>query len=70
MTALGFVDMLAQLGVERSKSRPRVSNDNPFSESCFKTIKYQPDWSAPAAAVGFDNLGHARAPPSAAEAIQ
>jgi putative transposase len=44
MTASGFVDMLAQLGVERSKSRPRVSNDNPFSESCFKTIKYQPDY--------------------------
>jgi transposase InsO family protein len=41
MTASGFVDMLAQLGVERSKSRPRVSNDNPFSESCFKTTKYQ-----------------------------
>ncbi len=44
MTASGFVDMLAQLGVERSNSRPRVSNDNPFSESCFKTIKYQPDY--------------------------
>ena len=55
MTALGFVDMLAQLGVERSKSRPRVSNDNPFSESCFKTIKYQPDYPG-----RFRDVGHAR----------
>ena len=44
MTAVGFVDLLAQLGVDRSLSRPRVSNDNPFSESCFKTVKYQPDY--------------------------
>jgi putative transposase len=44
MTAAGFVDLLAQLGVDRSLSRPRVSNDNPYSEACFKTIKYQPDY--------------------------
>jgi putative transposase len=55
MTASGFVDMLAQLGVERSKSRPRVSNDNPFSESCFKTIKYQPDYPG-----RFRDVAHAR----------
>jgi putative transposase len=55
MTASGFVDMLAQLGVERSKSRPRVSNDNPFSESCFKTIKYQPDYPG-----RFQDVAHAR----------
>jgi putative transposase len=35
---------LALLGVARSFSRPRVSNDNPFSEAQFKTFKYQPDY--------------------------
>lgn len=44
MTSAGFIDLLAQLGVERSLSRPRVSNDNPHSESMFKTAKYQPDY--------------------------
>lgn len=44
MTSLGFADLLAVLGVERSYSRPRVSNDNPFSEAQFKTLKYQPDY--------------------------
>jgi putative transposase len=34
--------LLADLGVEKSFSRPRVSNDNPFSESAFKTLKYSP----------------------------
>lgn len=56
MTANGFVDLLAQLGVERSLSRPRVSNDNPFSESCFKTVKYQPDYPG-----RFRDAAHARA---------
>lgn len=41
-------DTLAQLfdslGVVRSFSRPRVSDDNPFSEAQFKTLKYQPDY--------------------------
>ena len=32
----------AYLGVDRSHSRPRVSNDNPFSEAAFKTLKYAP----------------------------
>ena len=31
---------LEELGVLRSFSRPRVSNDNPYSESLFRTIKY------------------------------
>lgn len=44
MTALGFVDLLAELGIDRSVSRPRVSNDNPHSESAFKTVKLQPDY--------------------------
>ena len=34
--------MFADLGVEASHSRPRVSNDNPFSEAQFKTLKYRP----------------------------
>jgi putative transposase len=34
--------LLADLGVTKSHSRPRVSNDNPFSEAQFKTLKYFP----------------------------
>jgi transposase-like protein len=34
--------LLSDLGVTRSHNRPHVSNDNPFSESHFKTLKYQP----------------------------
>jgi putative transposase len=44
MTSHGFADLLSELGVDRSYSRPRVSNDNPFSESHFHTVKYQPDY--------------------------
>jgi putative transposase len=44
MTAHGFVDLLSELGVDPSHSRPRVSNDNAFSEAQFKTLKYQPDF--------------------------
>ena len=36
--------LLADLGVIKSHSRPSVSNDNPFSESQFKTLKYRPDF--------------------------
>ena len=35
---------LEKLGVLRSFSRPRVSNDNPYSESLFRTAKYRPDY--------------------------
>src|SRR5690606_17582631 len=35
---------LADLGASRSFSRPRVSDDNAFSEAHFKTMKYQPDY--------------------------
>jgi putative transposase len=35
---------LEEQGVLRSFSRPRVSNDNPFSESLFRTVKYRPDY--------------------------
>ena len=44
MTSRGFAELLGELGVERSYSRPRVSNDNAFSESHFHTVKYQPDY--------------------------
>ena len=36
--------LLATLGVVKSQNRPHVSNDNPFSESQFKTLKYRPDF--------------------------
>jgi putative transposase len=36
--------LLADLGVSKSHSRPHVSNDNPYSESQFKTLKYRPEF--------------------------
>jgi len=42
MKAKATALMLADLGVTKSHSRPHTSNDNPFSESHFKTLKYQP----------------------------
>jgi putative transposase len=39
-----LAQLLASLGASRSFSRPRVSDDNAFSESQFKTLKYQPDY--------------------------
>jgi putative transposase len=36
--------LYADLGVSKSHSRPHVSNDNPFSEAHFKTLKYRPDF--------------------------
>jgi putative transposase len=36
--------LLADLGVTKTHSRPHVSNDNPFSEAQFKTMKYRPDF--------------------------
>ena len=43
-TAKTLAQLYADLGVERSLSRPHVSNDNPFSEAQFKTLKYAPDY--------------------------
>jgi transposase InsO family protein len=37
-------ELLIDLGVLRSHSRPRTSNDNPYSEAQFKTMKYVPDF--------------------------
>ena len=48
--------LLADLGVTRSHSRPHVSDDNPYSEAQFKTLKYQPDFPA-----RFDSIENARA---------
>lgn len=45
-----------ELGVTTSYSRPRVSNDNPFAESLFRTCKYRPEWPSN----GFKSLGEAR----------
>ncbi len=47
---------LAEAVVTRSHSRPRVSDDNPFSEAQFKTLKYLHDFPA-----SFPNLAAARA---------
>lgn len=44
MTSKSFAFLLADLGVSKTHSRPHVSNDNPFSESAFKTFKYRPDF--------------------------
>jgi putative transposase len=42
MTSKSVATLLDDLGVTRSHSRPSVSNDNPYSESLFKTMKYAP----------------------------
>jgi putative transposase len=42
MTSKPVAVLLANLGIDRSHSRPRVSNDNPYSESAFKTLKHCP----------------------------
>ena len=47
---------LERLGITPSHSRPRVSNDNAFSEALFRTCKYRPDYPAD----GFDSLRGAR----------
>lgn len=44
MIAHSLADLFVSLGVERSHSRPRVSNDNAYSESHFKTLKYAPTY--------------------------
>lgn len=47
---------LYELGVTPSRGRPRVSNDNPYSESLFRTLKYCPQWPEQ----GFASLDTAR----------
>jgi putative transposase len=55
MTSKPVAQLLLDLGVDRSHSRPRVSNDNPCSEAAFKTLKY-----APAFPDAFGSLADAR----------
>jgi len=56
MKAATFLATLEKLGVQSSFSRPRVSNDNPYSESLFKTMKYVPSFPN----VGFVSIAGAR----------
>ena len=44
MTSKTVAQLLVDLGIEKSHSRPHVSNDNPYSEAQFKTMKYRPDF--------------------------
>jgi putative transposase len=44
MTSKPVAFLLADLGIIKTHSRPQVSNDNPFSESQFKTMKYRPEF--------------------------
>ena len=46
MTSKPVALLLADLGVTQSHSRPHVSNDNPYSEAQFKTLKYRPAFPA------------------------
>ena len=55
MTSKTLALLLADLGVSKSHSRPYVSDDNPFSEAQFKTMKYRPDYPD-----RFGSLHHAR----------
>jgi putative transposase len=55
MIAGTVAELLNELGVGKSHSRPRVSNDNPFIESHFKTLKYRPNYPD-----RFDSIRHAR----------
>jgi putative transposase len=56
MTSKPVALLLAHLGVTKSHSRSHVSNDNPFSESQFKTMKYRPDFPD-----RFGSIEHGRA---------
>ena len=55
MTSQCTAQLLADLGVTRSLSRPRVSDDNPFSEAQFNTLKYHPSFPG-----RFDDQGQAK----------
>ena len=56
MRSKAVAQLMADLGVTKTHSRPHVSNDNPFSEAGFKTLKYRPDYPE-----RFGSLEHARA---------
>jgi putative transposase len=44
MRSQTVAQLMATLGITKSHSRPHVSDDNPFSESQFKTLKYRPEF--------------------------
>ena len=56
MKAVTMKVKMEELGITPSYNRPRVSNDNPFSESTFRTLKYRPDWPSH----GFSDLSEVR----------
>ncbi len=56
MQAATFLGLLETLGIQSSFSRPRVSNDNPYSEAMFRTLKYRPEYPHK----GFESLEDAR----------
>lgn len=56
MKGATMLETLYALGITPSNSRPRVSNDNPYSESIFKTLKYRPNYQPS----GFAALDEAR----------
>ncbi len=56
MTSKTLTQLFADLGVVKSRSRPHVSNDNPFIESHYKTLKYCPTYPG-----AFANIEQARA---------
>lgn len=55
MKSKALAQLYADLGVTKTHSRPHVSNDNPFSESQFKTLKYRPEFPG-----RFGSIEHAR----------
>lgn len=54
MIAKSLAQLLTDLGIDKSHSRPHTPDDNPFSEAQFKTMKYQPDYPD-----RFDSKAHA-----------
>ena len=56
MRSLTMKAKMEELGILPSYSRPRVSNDNPYSEALFRTLKYRPEWPSS----GFASLEAAR----------
>jgi len=56
MKSLTFKAKMEELGITPSYSRPRVSDDNPYVESLFRTLKYVPSWPSK----GFDSLEESR----------
>lgn len=56
MKGVTLLEALYMLGISPSGSRPRVSNDNPYVESIFRTCKYPPSYSVS----GFANITEAR----------